>query len=166
MKKVSLFILLALFVFSSCANKTTGNIRIYLKDLPIAADSIPVTISAVDAHKTGGAWLQVSTEMKTVDLILLRDRQDLIADVDIEDGSYTELRLITVSGKIVVGGKTYDLVVPSTEIKIPARFDIIKEGKTEIILDFDADKSIEVHPTGGGNEYILRPVITVVSIKM
>jgi len=166
MKKVSGVVLLALFVLSSCANKSTGNLRVYLKDSPIDADSILVTISAVDAHATGGTWLQVSTEMKTVDLILLRDRQDRIADVELEDGSYTEIRLITVSGRIVVNGQTYDLVIPSTEIKIPARFDIIKEGKTEIVLDFDAEKSIEVHPTGGGNEYILRPVITVVSITM
>jgi len=163
-KKISWIVLLALFVFSSCANKPTGNLLIYLKDSPIDADSIQVTISAVDAHATGGAWLPVSTEMKTVDLIQLHDHQTPIADIDLDDGSYTEIRLLMVSGRIVVNGQTYDLVVPSTEVKIPARFDIIKEGKTQIILDFDADKSIEVHPTGGGNEYILRPVITVVSI--
>ena len=40
----------------------------------------------------------------------------------------------------------------------------MRGGSTEILLDFDAEKSIEVHPTGGGDEYILRPVITVVSI--
>jgi len=164
MKKVCWIVLLAVFAFSSCANKPTGNVKIFLRDAPIDADSIRVTFSSVDAHATGGGWLPVSTEMKTVDLILLRDHEERIADVDLEDGSYTEIRLITATGKIVVNGQTFDLVIPSNEVKIPARFDIIKGGKAEIHLDFDADKSIEVHPTGGGNEYILRPVITVVSI--
>jgi hypothetical protein len=166
LKKTAFCLVFISILFPSCSSVSTGNIKIYFTDLPIAAESVKVTISSMDAHATGGTWIQISTEMKTIDLVQLQNRQERFADVDIALGTYTEIRLSTYSGQIVINGQSYDLVIPSTEVKVPAHFDIVKDGKTEIVLDFDADKSIEVHPTGGNNEYILRPVITVVSITM
>ncbi len=43
MKKAFWVVLLAVFAFSSCANKPTGNVKIFLRDAPIDAESIRVT---------------------------------------------------------------------------------------------------------------------------
>jgi Domain of unknown function (DUF4382) len=88
-----------------------------------------------------------------------------MAERHLDPGKYTKIRLITSSGQVVTGGISYDMEIPSTEIKIAAQFDVLTDQTTKIILDFDADASIEVHPMGGGsNTYILRPVIIVDSI--
>ena len=47
----------------------------------------------------------------------------------------------------------------------PVVFSISEAGATEIVLDFDAENSIEVVHNGGGDSYILRPVIIVKSIS-
>jgi len=78
----------------------------------------------VSVHRTGAAWITVSSGQKR------------LVDVSLEQGSYTEIRLLTMSSRIVVSGQTYELIIPSCEVKIPAHF--------------------EVHPMVGSlNEYIL-----------
>ena len=57
------------------------------------------------------------------------------------------------------------MTIPSLEVKIPLVFNIIEDGITEIVLDFEADDSIHVIYPGQSEEYILRPVIIVKSIS-
>ena len=57
------------------------------------------------------------------------------------------------------------LKVPSggnTGIKIVGGFDIENSKSTDIILDFDAHKSVHAHPAGKSGKWILRPSIKVV----
>jgi S-adenosylmethionine:diacylglycerol 3-amino-3-carboxypropyl transferase len=165
MKKLFLLIAALVFVGAACSSTSEGNFQIYMKDAPALYDKILVNITQITVHKTGGAAFSVSQESRTIDLIQLQGRQEFITERHLEPGKYTEIRLITSSGQVVIGGKTYDMEIPSTEIKIPVQFDIINDQTTKIILDFNADASIEVHATGdGSNKYILRPVIIVDSI--
>ena len=69
------------------------------------------------------------------------------------------------SGEIVVSGETYEMAVPSSEVKIPAVFQVMEGGATKLVLDFDADNSIHVVNPGHSEGYILRPVINVKSIS-
>jgi len=165
MKKLFVLIAALVFVGAACSSTTEGNFEIYMKDAPAVYDKILVTITQITVHKTGGASYLVSQESRTIDLVPLRNREEFITERHLDPGKYTEIRLITSSGQVVIGGKTYDMEIPSTEIKIPVQFDIINDQTTKIILDFDAETSIEVHPTGdASNKYILRPVIQVDSI--
>jgi hypothetical protein len=60
---------------------------------------------------------------------------------------------------------SYDLKIPSNEIKIPVQFHIEESGDTQIILDFDAEKSIKISKQGKKDIYNLRPVIKVVGVS-
>ena len=165
MKKLLALIASLVFVGAACSSASEGNFEIYMKDAPAAYDKILVTITQITVHKTGGAAFLVSQESRTIDLVPLQNHQEFITERQLEPGKYTEIRLITSSGQVVIGGKTYDMEIPSTEIKIPVEFDVVNDQTTKIILDFDGEASIEVHPTGGGSDrYILRPVIKVDSI--
>jgi hypothetical protein len=55
--------------------------------------------------------------------------------------------------------------IPSNEIKIPVQLKLEENGRTEVVLDFDAEKSIQFHKKGKKNSYTLRPVIKVEKIK-
>jgi hypothetical protein len=60
---------------------------------------------------------------------------------------------------------TYEMKIPSSEIKIPIQLKLEEDGQTEVVLDFDAEKSIHFHKKGNKNSYTLRPVIKVEKIK-
>ena len=59
-------------------------------------------------------------------------------------------------------GTSADLRIPSGEIKLNRGFDLTVEDATTVLIDFDAAKSI--HETGSG-QYIMRPVIAIVSVQ-
>jgi hypothetical protein len=166
MKKNTILIVVLTILAAACSNKSTGNFQIYMKDAPQNFEQILVTMTYIYVHHTGGADIAVLRIPKVIDLIQLKGRQEFIVDQDLDAGKYTEIRLIINAGSVVAGGVTYTCEVPSTEIKIPVQFDILKDQTTKIILDFDAENSIEIHPIGGGqNKYILRPVINVDNIS-
>jgi len=166
MKKLILFVLSAALLLSGCTSTDeTGNFQIYLTDQPIEADEIWVTITEINVQKEEEGFLTVWEGTKEYDLLALRNKEALILDTGLGAGTYTQIRLVVASGRIVIGGTSQDMTVPSSEVKIPVDFEILGEGATEIVLDFEADNSIHVVYTAGENAaYILRPVIIVKSI--
>ncbi len=164
-KLISLTFSLAL-LFGACSSDKTGNFRLYLTDKPIVdAEKILVNISEIRVQKTGEAFLTIWQGRQTFDLLALKAKEQKIVDIQLEEGDYTQIRLIVDSGSIIVNGQNYGMEVPSSEVKIPVVFSISEAGATEIVLDFDAENSIEVVHNGGGDSYILRPVIIVKSIS-
>jgi hypothetical protein len=87
----------------------------------------------------------------------------------VKAGHYNQIRLCIVSGRIVIDDNgtdvTYEMKIPSNEIKIPVQLKLEENGRTEVVLDFDAEKSIQFHKKGKKNSYTLRPVIKVEKIK-
>ncbi|NIO49237.1 MAG: DUF4382 domain-containing protein, partial [Candidatus Aminicenantes bacterium] len=82
-------------------------------------------------------------------------------------GTYTQIRLVVVSGQIVIKGEPpHDMTVPSSQVKIPLVFNIMEDASTEIVLDFEAEHSIHVVNAGLSEKYILSPVIRVKSISI
>lgn len=170
MKKLIFFALSIALLLSGCVSSDgTGNFQIYLTDQPIDinnAEEILVTISEINVQKEGEGFFTLWSDEKTYDLLKLRNEEEKIVDITLEEGTYTQIRLIVVSGQIVIDGEQpHDMTVPSSEVKIPVIFNIIDGGVTEIVLDFEAEDSIHVVYAGQSAEYKLRPVIKVKSIS-
>ncbi len=170
MKKLILFALSIALLLSGCVSSDgTGNFQIYLTDQPIDIDNakeILVTISKINVQKEGEGFLTLWSDEKTYDLLKLRSKEEKIVDITLEEVTYTQIRLVVVSGQIVIDVELpHDMAVPSSEVKIPVIFNIIDGGVTEIVLDFGAEDSIHVVYDGQGEQYILRPVIKVKSIS-
>ncbi|MFQ6052264.1 MAG: DUF4382 domain-containing protein [Candidatus Hydrothermarchaeota archaeon] len=175
MKKLILFAISLALLLSGCTSSDgTGNFQIYLTDQPIDIDNakeILVTISEINVQKEGEGfltlWSDEETDEKTYDLLKLRNKEEKILDITLEEGTYTQIRLVVASGKIVIKGdeQPHDMTVPSSEVKIPVIFTIEPDGVTEIVLDFEAEDSIHVVYAGKSAEYKLRPVIKVKSIS-
>ena len=182
MKKVFYFVLPALFLLGACTSSTNpladkdqadgkqgkqqGKLSIFITDAPLEADQILVNYREIAVHKTGAGFETIWTGTKTMDLIQLRDHEELLLDAPLTAGFYTQLRFVIDSGQIVVEGVTYPLDVPSSEVKIVGNFQVPDGGATKLVLDFDAEKSIHIIGAGKGNKkYILRPVIKVESVS-
>ncbi len=159
MKRTGIIFLVTSFLLSGCSSKSAGNFQILMKDQPVQADKILVTFTEVDVQVTGLAFQAVWTGSQTVDLIQLKTSQATLVDTELNQGTYTQIRLIVSSGQVVIGGTTYEMDIPSSEVRIPVNFEILKDQMTKIILDFDDANSIQVVSARGSDKYILRPVI-------
>lgn len=156
---------------NSSSQAATGTITLMLKDAPIEnAKNIWVTVSEIRVHMASpDNFIVVSNTEQKFDLLYLKTNPTAIAQATLEAGHYNQIRMPVVSGTIVFLENSkdveYPLEVPSDEIKIPVQFEIKAGGSTQIILDFDSEKSIHVVKKGKSDTYLLRPVIHVEGIQ-
>jgi len=110
-------------------------------------------------------FIVISSTEQEFDLLYLKTNPTAIAQASLQAGHYNQIRMPIVSGRIVVTENgvdvEYPLDIPSSEVKIPVQFEIVSGGTTQIILDFDAEKSIHVVKKGKNDGYQLRPVVNV-----
>ncbi len=143
------------------------------------ADEVHVRITQVTAHHSGSGWVPVIVLVPPAEVNLLTlDTPQTALDlglVNLLPGTVTQIRLFVSAEEganyIHLKGTdptaTIPLKVPSgvqSGIKINGPFEITECNRTSVTLDFDGNKSIWYHPTGRGDEWILRPVIHVKEI--
>jgi hypothetical protein len=159
----------------------TGTLSLSLTDDPASVDysgGVYVTITEIRAHTgvegTGdevaeddAGWVKVATPNKTYNLLELTNCNWVeLGIAELETGHYTQMRLYLDDPNYVVdsSGVDMDLTVPSgyqTGIKLVKGFDIEKDKTTELLLDFDALKSIVKEASSG--KLILNPTIKVLN---
>ncbi|GAI55633.1 unnamed protein product, partial [marine sediment metagenome] len=159
MKRLILFALSVALLLGGCSIDKTGNFELYMTDQPIdGLEQVLITITAIEVQKDDGSITTAWEGERTFDLLLLRDIEKRILDVELEQGIYTHVIIVINGAAAVVNGRTFEIsILPSLEVKIPVAFTVLNNRVTEVVLDFHADQSIE----GFGDQYLLLPVITV-----
>jgi len=163
MKKLILFALSVALLLGGCTVDKTGNFELYMTDQPIdGLEQVLITITAIKVQKDVGSITTVWEGERTLDLLLLRDIEERILDVELEQGIYTHVIIVISGAAALINGRTFEIaILPSLEVKIPVAFTVLNNRVTEVVLDFHADQSIE----GFGGQYLLLPVITVKRIS-
>lgn len=131
-----------------------------------------------ESNETDGdaeGWIVVATPNSTYDLLELQNGITTFMGEDlIPSGDYTQLRLIlgatpdtalNILGNphpeaqyiILDDDQAYALKVPSNTVKYNHNFTIIDGGDVDMVIDFDANKSIH----SAGNKWLLKPVLKV-----
>ena len=171
MKKLVILVLI-LILFNSfnsgCIEKGAGSLLIMITDKPseLNITEALVTISSVAVHRVGigndkdnessPGWIVIINESKTFDLILLNNLSDILGEVTLSVGVYSQLRLYVEKALVTIDGVEYDLKIPSKKVKIVTNFLIFEEETTTLLLDFDIHKSVH---KAGKDKYILKPTI-------
>lgn len=179
---------LAVAVISACGgggsggDGGSGNLSVSLTDSTLPGfQAIYVTVDQVQAHPDGdGGWVTVGTPHKTVDLLkLINGVREELGVASLAAGHYTQLRLVLGSSPgaglnllsqlhpfanyfIDDSNAVVELKVPSglqTGIKIVRGFDINANQTTELLLDFDAMRSVVM--AGSSGLWLLKPTIKV-----
>jgi len=182
MKYLLLFAIMFIVIASACTQRTggtsQGNLQFKITDNVENISSLNITISQISVHKaeaevlekpvnettpgnetnetdTAG-WITVLSSPVTVDLVTVEDVTDILAENILENGKYTQIRLLISDAKAEINGTVVNVTVPSRGIKLIHPFVIEENKTTSLVLDFNADESLI--KTGSSN-YILKPVV-------
>ena len=163
----------------SDAGSATGTLGVSLTDAPACGfDAVNVTVVKVRAHQSSSAsdtdagWTDITlSPARRINLLNLNNGVlDKLGETPLAAGHYTQLRLVldpnTAAGLansvVPTGGVETALVTPSavqSGIKLVNEFDVASGQRVDLVLDFDACKSIVKR---GNGVYALKPVIKVV----
>jgi len=146
-----------------------GTLVMKITDKPVSEEitSVLVTITKIEVHKaghdsndeSGASWITVMEDEKTYDLIEIKDVEEFLASEELDIGKYTQIRLYISNANITVDDEVKDLDISSNSLKLVNEFDIEEGRITELLLDFDVNKSVI---QTGSRRYKLKPVIEVV----
>ena len=170
------------------SSSATGSLTLKLTDATTNDyEAVYVTIEEVqvctDDENEGeeNSWLTVAEPERTYNLLeLVNGVQEQLGVTDLDAGHYTQMRLIigaTADGGLNILGDNhpyanyiiddvdddYELKIPSgiqTGIKLVSGFDIYENQTTELILDFDASRSVV--KAGNSGNWLLKPTIKVI----
>ena len=174
---------------STTGRSTTGTLELSLIDSTNPYKALYITINEVRVHHDGNGWITLSNlDMdlpKTVNLLeLVNGAMVYLGSTDLATGHYSQMRLILEdnekapqSGELNILDNLHPyfnylidayndeipLKVPSggnTGIKLVNGFNIEAQGSTELVLDFDALKSVV--QAGKSGKWLLKPTIKVV----
>ncbi|MEO6306637.1 MAG: DUF4382 domain-containing protein [Nitrospiraceae bacterium] len=162
-----------------------GTASVSMTDAPACGfEAVNVTVSKVRVHQsesatdTAAGWTDITVNPpRKINLLDLNDPTqpnfalESLGETPLEAGHYTQLRLVldrntgqSLANSVVLENTTSEiaLVTPSavqSGIKLIHQFDVGSGQRVDLLLDFDACKSIV--KTGNG-KYILKPVIKVI----
>lgn len=156
-----------------------GTLGVSLTDAPACGfDAVNVTVAKVRVHQnslasdTDAGWTDITlSPARKINLLNLSNGVlDKLGETPLPAGHYTQLRLVLdpntttsfANSVVPSGGVETTLVTPSavqSGIKLVNEFDVTSAQRTDLVLDFDACKSIVQR---GNGSYALKPVIKVV----
>jgi hypothetical protein len=141
-------------------------------------DAVNVTVNKVrvngsaNASDTDGGWTDITlTPAKKINLLnLTNGTLEALGQAALPAGHYSQLRLVLdantgtglANSVVPTGGTEQSLVTPSavqSGIKLTNEFDVANGQRVDLVLDFDACKSVV---TQGKGRYLLKPVVKVV----
>jgi hypothetical protein len=162
------------------SDSQAGTLSVSLTDAPACGfDAVNVTVRKIrihqsaDAQDTAAGWSEIALKpARKINLLDLNNGVlEGLGEMPLDAGRYTQLRLVLVANtaqnianSVVLTGSPAEirLVTPSavqSGIKLVHPFDVAPGQRTDLVLDFDACKSIV---TRGNGTYALKPVIKVI----
>ena len=137
-----------------------GAVRVYVTDAPpVGVTAALITVSKVEAHKSGAAvdaWVTLLTNPPVFDLVKSSGTNYLLGTSDLAAGTYTQIRLEIADCTVTIGGVQVKATVPSGELKLVGNITIEAGKQTSVTLDFDGEQSVVLEGQGAVS---LKPVV-------
>lgn len=163
---------------SGSAGGGMGTLGVSLTDMPACGfDEVNVTVRKVRVHQsssasdTDGGWTEITLNpARKINLLNLTNGVlDSLGETLLMAGHYTQVRLVLESNSVTplansvvpTNGTETPLVTPSavqSGIKLVHEFDVAAGQRVDLVLDFDACRSIVKR---GNGTFGLKPVIRV-----
>ncbi|WP_167610068.1 DUF4382 domain-containing protein [Maribellus sediminis] len=188
---VLMILVLGTALMLSCSKDDTvnytegkGKVNIYLTDAPFPINLVSKTVVTIDkveirkqeSDTTGAEFITLTDEPMEVDLLTLSNGvTELLASVELEAGSYDQIRMHVSKSSVYMNDDTkFDLKVPSgsssgLKIKIEPAIEISEGQNADVLLDFDVSKSFVAKGNWKKGNIIgfnFKPVIRCVLLDM
>ena len=184
MKRLGLVLVTFAIIFLAGCNKdkNSGTLKLSLTDSPLLTEEVTgvwITFNDIQYHISGNQWASFSDfegPQKYNLLELQRGESALLGNLELEAGTYTQLRFILDVPVYGLGnpanpgcylefadGTTQPLFVPSggqTGYKGVGEFVVPVNGTVEVTADFDVQKSVV--EAGVSGIFILKPTLRLI----
>src|SRR6185369_2663349 len=165
---------------SSQPTQTMGTLAVSMTDAPACGfDAVNVTVNKVrvntsaTASDTDGGWTDITlSPAKKINLLnLTNGTLDALGQTSLAAGHYNQVRLVldantgnATNNSVVLSGTTTEISLDTPSavqsgIKMNADFTVEAGQRYDLVMDFDACKSIV---TKGNGKYALKPVVKVI----
>ncbi len=157
---------------SPTSSNGSGTFQVNMIDSPGAFDAVNIVVDSVQAHiassDTTSGWVTLNSTGGTYDLLqLVNGVSAVIGKAAVPAGTYSQVRLFIGSGSdVVIGGVSYPLTIPSgvqSGLKLNVDATIQSNITYILTLDFNVNQSIVVTGNPLSGQFILKPVIRVVT---
>lgn len=142
----------------------TGSMVVKLHDAPVDYDEVNISVARVEVNNTDTdeGWIVLSEPNETYNILeLVNGNVQILADAELEVGTYEQIRLIlNDENTVVIDGQSYEMKVPSgaqTGLKLNVNAEIREGIEYTLLLDFDASRSVVKR--GMQDVYNLKPVV-------
>jgi len=168
-----LVIITVIAVFHSCKKNSGGGdsnprLQVYLTDAPADAKEVWVDIKEVRVMMGHGNEIALNgTHPGVYNLLDLTNGKDtILSDAEIPAGTISQIRLVLGDNNYIItnSGEKIALKTPSAQqsgLKVQIHQDVTGGDLYRLILDFDAGKSVV--KAGNSGNYLLKPVLRVIS---
>lgn len=157
-----------------------GTLAVSLTDAPACGfDAVNVTVSKVRVHQSNSAtendpgWEEIVLDpARKINLLDLNNGTlEYLGKTPLAAGHYTQLRLVLGTGDLAnsvipTDGTEIALDTPSgmqSGLKLIDGFDVVEGERADVVLDFDACKSVV---TRGNGSYGLKPVMRMIPFTL
>lgn len=122
----------------------TGQLKMYLLNVPASYDSVVVVVKEVSVHSETRGWIALGNTIRTFDLVTLTGGiPSLLGEALLEAGQYTRIRMVTDTGSyVIVNGKHRPIAIKGgfeKELTLVHRFQIEANLPNTLYIDFDAN---------------------------
>jgi hypothetical protein len=178
---------LAAAALAACGGSSTpaptvnlGTLAVSMTDAPACGfDAVNVTVNKIRVHQsatasdTDAGWTDITlSPAKKINLLnLTNGALESLGQTSLTAGHYTQMRLVLdpnagngLANSVIATGSTTEvsLTTPSaiqSGIKLVNEFDVASGQRVDLVLDFNACKSVV---TTGSGKYMLKPVVKVI----
>jgi hypothetical protein len=176
---LSLLVTFLMFLFLSCekdstqAGVGTGTLTIYLTDSPTMAEfnSVNIIFSEVSAH-IDSEWVTVQGSPVKANLMDLSNGNTIMfGSAEVPAGKYTQIRIKIDDAYVFLTDQqdSIPMTVPSgaqTGLKLGPEFTVTEGATYELVVDFDASRSVVVTGPPGNPDYQLKPYLRVMPVAL
>ena len=153
---------------SSDPAETTGTFNVSITDTPASFDAVNITFSEVSVIPSNGQPIIVSDAVQTINLIEWSNGLSTpLGSIELEAGTYDQIRLIIDAASVIIDGVESSVEVPSgaqTGLKLAHQFTLEVGSTYDLMIDFDASRSIVRTGPPANPSYFLKPTIRLVAV--